>query len=40
MTKISLVAINVGDLLDCQERIKDKSPNPNIKIKMCQVETI
>ena len=34
--KLSLVAINVRDILDCHERIKDKSQNPNIKVKMCQ----
>ena len=40
ITEISLVAINVRDILDCHERIKDKIQNPNIKVKMCQIETI
>ena len=37
---ISLVAINVRDILDCHERIRDKIQTPNIEVKMCQIETI
>ena len=39
ITEISLVAINGRDILDCHERIKDKIQNPNIKVKMCPIET-
>ena len=36
ITEISLVAINVRDIEDCHERIKDKIHNPDIKVKRCR----